>query len=49
MNCWQIREVCGPGKEGRLFTLNKDQPLTVGQSNECTIQLKVLVRLDAAS
>ncbi len=43
MSCWQIREVreVGTGKEGRLLTLSKERPLTVGQADDSGLQLKV--------
>ncbi len=43
MSCWQIREVRELGKEGpgRLFTLSKDRPLTIGQADDSVLQLKV--------
>ncbi len=43
MSCWQIREVreLGLGKDGRLFTLSKDRPLTIGQADDSVLQLKV--------
>lgn len=43
MTYWQVKEVCevGLGKEGRLFKLHKDEPLTIGGSNVCKLQLNV--------
>ena len=41
MTYWQVREVCEVGKEGRLFKLHKDEPLTVGRNNDRKLQLNV--------